>query len=73
MGILIPLLRRTEVSTLGIPSSWASCDLWTLSWALRASGLMLIYQWVHTMCGFFNILTSYSSSFRKNDYLFSKT
>ena len=34
----------------GLPSSWASFDLWIVSWVFWASGLISTYQWVHTMC-----------------------
>ena len=48
-----PILRRTEASTLDLPSSWASCDLWIESWVFCAFELISTYQWMHTMCVFF--------------------
>ena len=58
MNILLPLLRRTEASTLWssyfLSFMW-SCDRWIVSWIFRTSGLISAYQWVHMMCMFFVI------------------
>ena len=33
-----------------LPSSWASFDMWIISWVFWTSGVICAYQWVHTMC-----------------------
>jgi hypothetical protein len=53
MSILFPLLRRTKElkhQHIGLPSSWASCGLWIVSWVFWAFRLISSYKWVQTKC-----------------------
>jgi len=49
VSILFPFLRRLKHPHFGF-ISWASNDLWIVSWVFRAFGLISTYQRVHTMC-----------------------
>jgi hypothetical protein len=48
MGILFPVLKWTKVSTLW--SSFLVLQVFSVSWASQASGLISTYQWVYIMC-----------------------
>ena len=49
VSILFPFLWRTKAPTLDLPSSWASCGLWIMSWEFWGLGLISTYQWIHTV------------------------